>query len=262
MASPTQPRAFNSVPFFTGGKDTREVITSYCMWTHTSFYFKIAYYQYWMEYVTEKGLVGDTNTLNGGGELKERKAAQREEERRASTSSAGNTKTPSLPRPCDPERFPKSSVPLFFSATTIQREPAHAQWQPLQQLLPNPEGFQPQLVGSRPHWVLHFSGCTNQDWLTCQDSQPHWQTCMQSQSWRHSMPISRVTLCPHIREVLMVASRPQGPKSSTNKRKGALTTLCPLFRSVFLNCRLFDITFTPIEVCFINMPSLMHSLVC
>lgn len=68
MASPTQPRAFNSVPFFTGGKDTREVITSYCMWTHTSFYFKIAYYQYWMEYVTEKGLVGDTMGRRAEGE--------------------------------------------------------------------------------------------------------------------------------------------------------------------------------------------------
>lgn len=47
-----------------------------------------------MECVTQKGLVGDTNTLNRGGELKERKTAQRED-RRVSTSSAGNTKIPS-----------------------------------------------------------------------------------------------------------------------------------------------------------------------
>lgn len=32
-----------------------------------------------MECVTQKGLVGDTNTLNRGGELKERKTAQRED---------------------------------------------------------------------------------------------------------------------------------------------------------------------------------------
>lgn len=70
-----------------------------------------------MECVTQKGLVGDTNTLNRGGELKERKTAQREDREKGQHKLRREYQDPQ-PGPCDPEHFPKSSVPLFFSATT------------------------------------------------------------------------------------------------------------------------------------------------
>lgn len=61
-------------------------------------------------------------------------------------------------------------------------------------------------------WVLS----TSQDWLTCQDSVSLADMHAITKLKPFHAHFHRVTLCPHIREVLVVASRPQGPKSRTN----------------------------------------------
>lgn len=94
-----------------------------------------------MECVTQKGLVGDTNTLNRGGELKERKTAQREDREKGQHKLRREYQDPQ-PGPCDPEHFPKSSVPF---SQLLQRVCSHAV-AAITAASPHPEGFQPRLV--------------------------------------------------------------------------------------------------------------------